>query len=102
MSLFDETLITLMEAAHQSPGRPHLSTVWRHATRGFRGIFLETVTIAGRRFTSVQALRRFAAATNRARGQALHKSLPQRVAAIATLRKAGIVAPQASEKEHCD
>ena len=63
--LLDETLISLAEAARQSPGRPHISTVWRHATRGFRGIVLETINVAGKKFTSQEALRRFFEATNR-------------------------------------
>lgn len=65
MAILDESLISLSKAARLAPGRPHLSTVWRWATAGFRGIRLETVTVAGRRLTSAEALRRFFEATNR-------------------------------------
>jgi Protein of unknown function (DUF1580) len=65
MRLLNESLISLVEAALQTPGRPHVSTVWRWATRGFRGIVLETITVAGKRFTSKEALCRFFEATDR-------------------------------------
>jgi len=41
----------------------NVSTVWRWAKRGVRGIRLETIMIGGIRYTSVEALQRFFAAT---------------------------------------
>ena len=60
----DETLITLPAAAGQFPHRPHASTMWRWATVGVKGTQLEVISIAGRKFTSVEACRRFALAFN--------------------------------------
>lgn len=64
MRMLKESLLTLSEAARRLPGRPHLSTVWRWATRGVgpRRTRLDTVRIGGRRYTSAQALSRFVAA----------------------------------------
>lgn len=60
---FVDSLLSIPEAAHQSPGRPHIATVWRWINRGVRGVKLETVMIGGRRFTSREALERFFAST---------------------------------------
>lgn len=55
-----EKLLPLVAAVEQATGtRPHLSTVIRWATRGCRGVRLETAFVGGRRFTSVDAVRRF-------------------------------------------
>jgi hypothetical protein len=44
----------------QREGRhPDLSTVWRWATRGCRGVVLETWLIGGRRVTTAEAVARF-------------------------------------------
>lgn len=42
------------------PGNQHYSTRFRWATRGVRGVVLETVCIGGVRYTSAQARKRFA------------------------------------------
>ncbi|MHB9081060.1 MAG: DUF1580 domain-containing protein [Pirellulaceae bacterium] len=63
---FHDTLLSITQTAHQAPGRPHISTVWRWINRGVRGVKLETVMIGGRRFTSREALDRFYAATTAA------------------------------------
>jgi hypothetical protein len=60
-----EELLTLAEAARLRPpgrnGRPqHISTVYRHALKGFRGVRLEVVRLGGSLYTSRQALQRFA------------------------------------------
>ena len=60
---FGETIITLAEASRRLPGRPSLSSLWRWHRRGVRNIRLETLVVAGRRFTSIEALERFSAAT---------------------------------------
>jgi hypothetical protein len=57
-----EQIITLAEASHRLPGRPDISTLWRWRSRGVRGVTLDSVVIGGRRYTSVEALERFAQA----------------------------------------
>lgn len=64
--LLTETLVSPAKATHHAPGRPHISTIWRWMTKGSRGVFLESVVCAGRRYTSVEAIDRFIAATNAA------------------------------------
>lgn len=93
MALLDEELIPLTRAPRLMPGRPAVSTAWRWATRGFRGIVLETTTVAGRRFTSTEAVRRFCEATNRVREipAARRPQQPPGVPTAEILRRAGIV-----------
>ena len=62
----DEQLLTLSQAAKLLPGTPHVSTLWRWVQHGCRGVKLESLALAGRRFTSREALDRFAAATTAA------------------------------------
>jgi hypothetical protein len=59
-----EELITLSEAARFCPRRrrgrkPHVSTVYRWATRGSHGILLETLRTPGGLCTTKEALQRF-------------------------------------------
>jgi hypothetical protein len=59
-----ETLISLSEAAKAVPRRrkgrkTHLSTIYRWATVGVRGVVLETLQCGGSRVTSREALQRF-------------------------------------------
>ena len=54
-----EQIISLVEAAGQYPGRPHISTIFRWGDRGVCGVRLETVRCGGRRCTSHEALDRF-------------------------------------------
>ena len=61
--LLDENLQTLTEAAQTGPVRRHVSSLVRWAKKGVRGVRLETIKIAGRRFTSKEAMRRFVLAT---------------------------------------
>ena len=61
-----ETLLSLSQAAKSLPGRPHLSTIFRWHLRGVKGIRLETCCIGGKRFTSVEALKRFSDETTAA------------------------------------
>jgi len=63
IDIVSETLISLPEAARFLPSPPHPSTVFRWATRGVRGVQLETCLVGGRRFTSRRALQAFAEAT---------------------------------------
>jgi hypothetical protein len=55
-----ERLILLCEAAAILPSRPSIATLWRWRTRGIRGRKLESLTIGGRVYTTVEALERFA------------------------------------------
>ena len=59
-----ERPLTLAEAASYCPRRrrgrkPHLSTLYRWATRGCRGIVLETIETPSGRCTSLRGLQRF-------------------------------------------
>jgi hypothetical protein len=59
-----ENLITFSTAAKLRPpsrgGRPtHTSTIWRWASRGIRGVRLETIRLGAVTYTSVEALQRF-------------------------------------------
>lgn len=60
IDLSTESVLSLNAAAKSLPGRPHVSTLWRWYARGVRGVRLETTVIGGRRFTSREALQRFA------------------------------------------
>jgi hypothetical protein len=62
----NETLVSLTEASKILPGRPCCSSLWRWYARGVRGVRLETLVVAGRRFTSREAIERFVAATTAA------------------------------------
>jgi len=66
IDISNEALLPLRDAAASLPGRPHISTLHRWRLRGVRGIKLETVLVGGRRFTSQEALERFAANTTAA------------------------------------
>lgn len=59
-----EGAVPLSKAAALIPGRPHLATIWRWATRGVRGVRLATVHISGRRMTTPQAIEEFLAELN--------------------------------------
>jgi hypothetical protein len=58
-----EELVSLSEVASMFPGRRGrkvaVATCWRWATRGRKGVRLETISIGGRRYTSREALMRW-------------------------------------------
>src|SRR5690242_5979730 len=59
-----EEILTLAQAANELPRRrrgrkTHISTLYRWATAGCRGIRLETIQIGATRCTSREALQRF-------------------------------------------
>jgi len=60
IDLHDERLLTLQEAAELLPGSTAISTLHRWRQRGVRGVQLETCLIGGKRYTSKEALQRFA------------------------------------------
>ena len=64
ISLIDEQLVSLREAAGLLPSRrrgkrPHVSCLYRWTTTGCRGVTLESVAIGGTRCTSREARQRF-------------------------------------------
>lgn len=90
-----ENIIPICEAPKFVPGRPHLATVIRWFGRGIRGVRLETALCGGRRFTSLEAIHRFFAATTAAgdgqpvQARTPHRRLADHTAADAELRAAG-------------
>lgn len=65
LSLQSESIVSLTEATTHLPRRrrgkkPNVATLYRWASRGCRGIVLETIQIGGTRCTSREALQRFA------------------------------------------
>lgn len=59
MTLLSERPLTFSQAANTAPGRPCVTTVWRWAMKGVRGVTLESFVRGGRRFTTTEALQRF-------------------------------------------
>lgn len=59
-----QPLVPAVEQAHGF--RPHLSTPWRWAVKGCRGIRLRTVVVGGRRLTTVDDVLAFSEATTAA------------------------------------
>lgn len=62
MTILTESRLTLSQLA-RSQG-VNTATVWRWATKGVRGVKLESLTVGGRRVTSAEAFERFIAETN--------------------------------------
>ncbi len=64
IDLQSETILSLSQAVKALPyvdgKRPHISTIWRWARKGLRGIHLEYVRLGHRVCTSEEALNRFA------------------------------------------
>jgi hypothetical protein len=58
-NLPEDHLFSLQEVTRIIPKRPHVSTVWRWATRGVRGVRLKTHLIGGRRFVANADLSEF-------------------------------------------
>ena len=61
-----EQLIRINDVPKHCPGRPHVSTIWRWIQRGIRGHRLDSVLWGGRRFCSLEAIKRFVEATTEA------------------------------------
>ncbi len=67
IDLATENLKTLNDAANTLPGGAiHVSTIHRWRLKGVRGVRLETILRGGTRYTSVEAIERFFAATTAA------------------------------------
>lgn len=59
-----ETVLSFADAARQLPKRRggkrvNIATLYRWASQGFRGVFLEYLQVGGTRCTSLEALDRF-------------------------------------------
>ena len=61
IDLSDNDLIRINEVPRNVPGGISQQTAWRWATKGVDGRVLVTIKLAGRRWTSKSALRRFLA-----------------------------------------
>jgi hypothetical protein len=55
-----ETIVSISEARQHVPGQPSVPTLWRWVLSGTRAGKLESVLIGGRRYTSIEAIQRFA------------------------------------------
>ena len=81
MNIADEPLISLRDAAALLPGRRgkprHWKTLWRWATAGLQGVFLETVFNGDDLCTSLDALQRFIDARTEARRPNAARFIPQ-------------------------
>lgn len=64
MTLYNERKLSFHRISNRED--VHLSTVWRWATRGVRGVVLESFRIGGRRFTTEEAFVRFTSALSSA------------------------------------
>jgi hypothetical protein len=85
--------VSLKQAADFLPGRPHISTIWRWAFKGIRGIKLKTVVAGGRRYTDLESLQSFVAATTAAANGESPPRAPKKDTKKETkevLRRAGI------------
>lgn len=51
--------VTLREACEMLPGKPHILSLQRWASRGRRGKFLRTAEVGGRLYTRPEWLREF-------------------------------------------
>ena len=64
IDISSEAVVTLTEATHHLPRRrkgkrPAVSTIFRWAQHGLRGVRLETIQVGGTKCTSIEALQRF-------------------------------------------
>lgn len=100
--LDNEDLVVLTKAAawiadRTGDRRPNISTLHRWATRGVRGVVLETVAVGHVRYTSIEAVQRFLEAKPAAPAAAVvvnvaadkpatRRSSPAAIAAIEQLR----------------
>jgi hypothetical protein len=93
IDLANEQIRPLARASHDVPGHPHISTLLRWALRGVKGVRLETVIIGGRRFTSLEAIRRFVVRLSEPHPEGALQSKEGRAERVeAELDKAGITA----------
>lgn len=60
LDLNEEKPFNFSTISKQHPIRPSVPTLWRWALRGLRGVRLETIKVGGRRYTTFEAIDRFA------------------------------------------
>jgi len=63
IELETQDLLSITQAASRIPGRPHVATVHRWVHSGLQGVRLDSWKVGGKRFTSIEAIERFIAAT---------------------------------------
>jgi hypothetical protein len=63
-TLQDEQVLPVKKAPKYIPGNVSTHTAWRWATRGVRGIKLESMMVGGTRVTSREAIDRFLSKLN--------------------------------------
>ncbi len=83
IDIADEKLVTLAEAAKLLPDCPSAATLWRWRTKGARGRRLESITLGGKVYTSVEAIQRFCHQQGGATEELVVRSPRQRERAIA-------------------
>ena len=88
-----ETVLTFAQAADTLPRRrrgrkAHISTLYRWATAGCKGVVLETIQIGGTRCTSREALQRFFERLSGQNDPALTHAVAGRVSPVPVLRSA--------------
>ena len=81
IDLSSEELIPLREVPRVLPPRPtgkrvHISACYRWTSRGLQGVRLETLKVGGTRYTSIEALQRFAERTSSAEPLATQANHP--------------------------
>lgn len=89
IDLATEKVISLTAATRHLPGRrqgkrPNVTTLYRWAQHGCRGVRLETIKVGGTTCTSLEALQRFCDALT---AQAANNPMPE---PVAPARKASI------------
>lgn len=79
INLQEERLLTFREAAAYLPAgyTPRPSTWWRWWHNGHKNVRLETLVIGGRRYTSAEAVARFAEALTQQSDRPDRQSQPQ-------------------------
>lgn len=61
-SILQEKSLSPTEACKIIPGRPHRNTVQRWMTKGYDGVVLRSFRVAGKRFTTQEAVEEFVSA----------------------------------------
>lgn len=90
IELGNESILTLTEAAKLLPRRragrkPHVSTLYRWASNGLKGVVLETVQVGGTTCTSQEALQRFFNCLQRRHRSAIPETSKDVIARISQL-----------------
>ena len=80
-ALADETLIPMQEACEAFPVKVSRAYLERMIRKGTRGVRLETIFLANRRYTSKEAIRRF---IGRTQNVPLEKPVPVKPATMTT------------------